>query len=195
MFELVHPVRRSDKRLFEMNTGSSTIVISVTTSNASLIAVPDEMLGHRRLGARRNAVSLDHAVLHVRGRNRQAVPLDLAVEKPSHKYSACGEGCGRPSIQMIRSSRPNTPSSVYANNSCVTGSVRLVIRILGPGPRMKYTAGCGCAIRSGRARIEASQCDAFCRAASLIGKPCVIAELSARPAMRLIFVDACGPLT
>ena len=40
------------------------------------------------------------------------LPTTLPVEKPSHVCSALADGCGRPSIQMMRSLRPNTPSSV-----------------------------------------------------------------------------------
>ena len=40
------------------------------------------------------------------------LPTTLPVEKPSQVCSAFADGCGRPSIQMMRSLRPNTPSSV-----------------------------------------------------------------------------------
>ena len=93
------------------------------------------------------------------------------VENPSQVCSAYSDGCGRPSIQMTRSSRPNTPSSVYAISVCVTGSLILLIRMFGPGPRMKYCAGCGFAICSGSERMDASQLEAFWRTASLIGRP------------------------
>ena len=40
-------------------------------------------------------------------------------------------------------------------------SLILLIRMFGPGPRMKYCAGCGLAICSGSDRMDASQLEAF----------------------------------
>ena len=65
-------MRRADERLLEVHR------VVDDRHQRELIAMPDEMLRHRRLGTCGNAVPLDDAVFHVRRRDRQAVALDLA---------------------------------------------------------------------------------------------------------------------
>src|SRR5687768_10061517 len=100
-----------------------------------------------------------------------AFPSHSPVENPAKVCSAYFDGCGRPSIQITRSARPNVPTTVNATRRPDTGSTILVHRTLGPGPRMKYCAGCGLACCSGCDRTEASQLSAFCLAAAFNGSP------------------------
>src|SRR5262245_406139 len=70
------PMRRADKWLLEVHG------VVHNGHQRELIAMPDEVLGHRRLGTGGNTVSLDDAVLHMGGRDGQAIAFDLSGRKP-----------------------------------------------------------------------------------------------------------------
>src|SRR6186713_1013841 len=93
------------------------------------------------------------------------------VENPAQRCSANSDGCGRPSIQIVRLAFSNNPVMVYAISRRDTGSMTSPMWKLGAGPRIEYVAGCGRAWCSGTAWIVEFQASAFCRPASLIGKP------------------------
>jgi hypothetical protein len=51
------------------------------------------------------------------------------------------------------------------------GSRTSLMRMFGPSPRIEYTAGHACVMRSGCESTSASQLSAIWRAAALIGSP------------------------
>src|SRR4051812_37449876 len=73
----------------------------------------------------------------------------VPVENPCHLCSAYFDGCGRPSIQIVRSARPNSPDTVYAINCSVPGSTIVPMRKLGCGARIEYVTGCARPCHSG----------------------------------------------
>ena len=155
----------------------------------------DEVLGHRRLGARRDTVALDDAVLHVRGRDRQAVS-----RRPS----------GREALPHVLGVRRGVRPAVHPDDAIVATEhafervgdqlVRdridaLVMRMLGPGPRMKYT-------RRMRLRHSFRQSEdrrvpvrRLLPRGVVDGQTGVVAELGAGSAMRLVLVDTRCPFT
>ena len=82
---------------------------------------------------------------------------------------------------------------VYAITVCVTGSVILLTRMFGRGPRMKYCAGCGLAICSGSDRIEASQRRRLLAHRGVDRQAGVVAQLGSGTAVRLVFVNTGRP--
>ena len=97
LMRIERPVRRAYKRFSEIHR------IVDDRDERERLAVPDEVFGEHRLIAARDAVAPNPSHLQVRRRDGEHVALPLARRKPLPRVRGVSGGCGRPSIQIVRS--------------------------------------------------------------------------------------------